>query len=331
MILSENSCIGRGGQGAVYKLWDAHLGRNIAVKVIKGNAMQEAVFLSKLKHQALPSVIQAYFENDITYILMEFIEGETLTEIINKQGRIKKEQVIEWGIEILNVMQYLHNYSPPLIYGDLKTDNLMIQCDGQIRLIDFGAVHESRDFKLERLKKSYVTRGFAAPEQYQMINGNLADIRCDIYSFGMVLFAMLTGENPSKPPYGRLLIKMHKPELHGQLRAIIECCTQDNPRSRYQSCEECARELKQCQNTDKKRIKMSKGYYLWYHCMIMISCLASLYGIERAMINKIESSIFLLVLGGFICLFGSVYRKCFLTKIKAEFGIKTLVNVFLSE
>ncbi|MDD2968662.1 MAG: serine/threonine-protein kinase [Lachnospiraceae bacterium] len=331
MIFSEKACIGRGGQGAVYRIWDLELGRNVAVKVVKGNALQEAVFLSRLKHRALPVVIQAYCENGNTYIFMEYIEGKTLTEVIEKRGGISQEQAVSWGLEILDVLQYLHGFRPSLVYGDLKTDNLMIQNDGRIRLIDFGAVKETRDHQTKSASVCYLTRGFAAPELYNSELNCSPDIRSDIYSFGAVLFYMLTAKDPSRPPYHIKQIRSHDPGLSDKLNHLIDRCTRTQPANRYQSCVECARDLNCFRQTDQKVNLIKNICKSVYHMMLLISCILSLIGMEHINKGSAMNGLSLLVAGGLVCLVCSLIRMRLLENKNSQLPVRTTVSLFLTE
>lgn len=123
----------------VYGIWE--LGRNVAVKVVKESRTAGSSFPKQIKTSHYRwSKYRRTCENGNTYIFMEYIEGETLTEVIEKRGGISQEQAVSWGLEIL--IPYNICMSSDLRLWGLKTDNLMIQNDGRIRLIDFGAVKE---------------------------------------------------------------------------------------------------------------------------------------------------------------------------------------------
>ena len=128
---------------------------------------------------------------------MDYIKGETLKSLVQRCGPISEAKVTEWAIEICDILKYLHDQDPPIIFRDLKPDNIMLMRSGEIKLIDFGI---ARHFKAEFIKDTtaYGSIGFAPPEQYGQ---NQTDIRSDIYAFGATLHYLLIGIDPSNKPF----------------------------------------------------------------------------------------------------------------------------------
>ncbi len=241
------SVIGRGGTSVVYLALHIRLKQKWAIKeidrescenygIICRQLLTEADILKKLKHLSLPQIIDIIEEKDTIWLVMEYVEGECLKEILRREGRIEEEKVLEWGRQLCQVLFYLHTRKPPIIYRDLKPSNLMIKKDGRLVLIDFGTAREYC-YKEKWEDTTYLgTRGYAAPEQYGGLGQT--DARTDIYCLGFTFYHLLTGFNPEKPPY-----KMHPPDVwedmvSEHMKEIIVKCTRLDPKDRYQDCEE---------------------------------------------------------------------------------------------
>src|SRR6266566_5274852 len=209
-ILSQ---LGKGGFGAIYKAEDAQLGnRLLAVKemstfnmspqeIIEAteNFKREALLLAGLTHPNLPSIYDHFSEAGRWYLVMDFIEGGTLEERLNKEpeGRLSVEEAQRIGIQLCTVLGYLHGRQPPIIFRDLKPANIMMTPDGHLYLIDFGI---ARHFKPGQAKDTiaFGSPGYAAPEQYGKAQ---TTARSDIYSLGANLHQLLTGIDPSQTPF----------------------------------------------------------------------------------------------------------------------------------
>ena len=209
-ILSQ---LGKGGFGAVYKAEDAQLGnRLLAVKEMSQSGLnpreiieatenfkREALLLASLTHPNLPSIYDHFSEAGRWYLVMNFIEGETLEERLNKEpeGRLSVEKTLRIGIQLCTVLGYLHARQPPIVFRDLKPANIMMTPDGHLYLIDFGI---ARHFKPGQAKDTiaFGSPGYAAPEQYGKAQ---TTSRSDIYSLGANLHQLLTGIDPSQTPF----------------------------------------------------------------------------------------------------------------------------------
>lgn len=204
--------LGRGGMGAVYQAKDRRLNNAyVAIKEMSTNAIvsdleaattafkQEARILQGLKHPALPRISDLFAQGeDRWYLVMDYIEGETLEAIAKKRGPISEAEVLDWAKQLCEILDYLHNQIPPVIFRDLKPSNIMLTSRGEIKLIDFGI---ARHFKhgLSSDTIAYGSIGFSAPEQYG--DGRQTDARSDIYSLGATLHYLLTGVDPGKEPF----------------------------------------------------------------------------------------------------------------------------------
>ena len=204
--------LGQGGMGTVYKAEHIRLHSIVAVKEIYGlggdeaqNRLEldrcehEARFLVRLNHPNLPKVTDAFIENDCFYLVMEYIEGVTLESRLNAaQGKpLDVLQSVEWGLQIADVLAYLHSQEPPIIFRDLKPSNVMLLPDNSIKLIDFGI---ARLFQPGASKDTSLlgSVGYSPPEQF---GKGQTDPRSDVYAFGATLHHLLTGRDPSLQPF----------------------------------------------------------------------------------------------------------------------------------
>lgn len=223
--------IGRGGMSIVYLAMNERVNKQWAIKEAFCADKKEIEMLKKLRHPHLPSVVDVIERGDSLLIVMDYIEGRSLDEIVRESGAQPQYLVLEWAKQLCGVLVYLHAQKPAIIYRDMKPSNVMLKPDGKVMLIDFGAAREYKPFG----GKDTIllgTRGYAAPEQYE--KEEQSDVRTDIYCFGVMLFQLLTGESP----YGLRPICMVNPSLSSGLEAIIIRCTQVKKEERYQSCEE---------------------------------------------------------------------------------------------
>ena len=238
-ILKE---IGRGGMSVVYLAMDTHLNKQWAVKEIRkkgsgkndeivvNSLLAEANMMKRLDHPALPRIVDI-IDNGITiYVVMDYIEGESLDKILNEFGSQPEEKVIEWAMQIADALSYLHSQKPPIIYRDMKPANVMLKPEGNIKIIDFGI---AREYKEQNLADTTVlgTKGYAPPEQYS----GQTDPRSDIYALGMTMHHLLTGVDPRNgEPYAP--VRQWNPELSEGVEIIIDKCVQPASENRYQNC-----------------------------------------------------------------------------------------------
>lgn len=206
------SRLGQGGMGAVYKAQDTQLGdRPVAVKEMSQRGLdpqelteaadafkREALMLARLFHRHLPRIYDHFADGGRWYLVMDFIEGETLEEHLAKAGgRLPVEEVLDIGIQLCTVLGYLHSHQPPIIFRDLKPSNVMRAAEGDLFLIDFGI---ARHFKAGQAKDTaaYGSAGYSAPEQYGKAQ---TTPQSDIYGLGATLHQLLSGSDPSHTPF----------------------------------------------------------------------------------------------------------------------------------
>ncbi len=258
--------LGRGGEGCVYLARDEDLQRLVAIKEIHSAArdtesekelMREADVLQRLRHPMLPVIYDLLWE-DGWYLVMEYVQGVTLGDYIRRNGCVQEEQARDWASQLLDILTYLHTRKTPVIYRDLKPDNIMVCPDGRLKLVDFGAaLRKSFGGRKEHIMAA--TPGYAAPEQFgRALAGDFAqgtgeaaagerarregyaDERSDIYAFGKVLYYIVTGADPARPPYTSRSIRDYQPMLSDGLERVIRKCIEEEPAARYASAQETA-------------------------------------------------------------------------------------------
>jgi len=243
--------LGRGGTSCVYLAENIRIRKTWAIKEVYKQGMDQAVtvqnglitetaILTKLRHPCLPIIVDVIDTPRSYYVIMEYIEGKPLNKVLAQGGAQPEAVVLKWARQLCGVLHYLHEQKPPIIYRDMKPANIMLKPDGGITLIDFGT---AREFKHTRDRDTVHlgTHGYAAPEQYS--STVQSDARTDIYCLGVTLYHLVTGHDPSLPPYGLRPIRQINASLSVKLERIIQKCTQLNPADRYQSTDELMRDL----------------------------------------------------------------------------------------
>lgn len=282
------SVIGQGGTSTVYLAVHQRLGQKWAVKeinreycenygMISRQLIVEADILKRLDHPGLPKIIDIIEEKDTILLVMEFIEGLTLKEIVKVKGKIAEEKLLDWAEQLCRVLIYLHTRKPPIIYRDLKPDNIMLKRDGSLILIDFGTAREYYAEKNIRDTTYLGTRGYAAPEQYGGMGQT--DERTDIYCLGITLYSLLTGFNPEKPPY-----KIYAPEhwdkkVSLEVKEIILKCIEDAPQNRYQNCRRLLEDILQVRKKKKNEEKKDKNRLKKFFLLIILMQISGLVSI----------------------------------------------------
>jgi serine/threonine protein kinase len=230
--------------GSVYKIWDTKLEKFWALKEmiasyrshqerqeIMERFKREAQILSNLHHPSLPRVIDYFSEGGRQYLVMDFIEGETVEEYQKRVGMpgLPEEPVRDIALQTVEVLEYLHEQNPPVLYRDLKPSNLMRrQKDGKIFLIDFGII------KVLRLQEastgtSIGSEGYAPPEQYR----GRSEPRSDIYSLGATMHHLLCGQAPPGPFHFDPI-----PGISSWMQGILDRALQLKPEDRFGSAAE---------------------------------------------------------------------------------------------
>jgi outer membrane protein assembly factor BamB/tRNA A-37 threonylcarbamoyl transferase component Bud32 len=244
---------GVGGMSAVYRARDLRftaVEKIVAVKEMSNvapdprlrrigiqNFEREANILASLSHPCIPKIFDFFTEGQRSYLILEFIEGETIEEILEAHGSpISQEEIVEWGLQICDVLAYLHSHTPPVIFRDIKPGNLMLRQDGRIMVIDFGI---AKVFEHGQRGTMIGTEGYSPPEQYR----GAAEPRGDLYALGATLHHLLTARDPRlEPPFTfhERPIRMFNSHVAPELEAVIMKTLAYDVQERYGSATELA-------------------------------------------------------------------------------------------
>lgn len=219
----------------------------VLLKEATQNFAREASMLAGLKHKSLPTIVDHFEDGGKSYLVMEFVDGQTLAKVVELEGPLSEILAMRWALEIARVLEYLHAQKPPVIFRDLKPENIMLTQsmsgpvgDGRvIKLIDFGLARHF-DPKKRRDTQASGSVGYAAPEQWE--DSQQTDGRSDIYSLGGTLYYALTGKPPS-PIYGSHRIRPHRKDIGTDTEALVLRCLQPDPAQRYADTGELIRDL----------------------------------------------------------------------------------------
>jgi eukaryotic-like serine/threonine-protein kinase len=246
---SIQSVVGVGGMGAVYSARDLHFPnvvKRVAVKeminlardpvihdTIVRNFEREANILATLNHPSIPRIYDYFSQDDRSYLIIEFIEGKDLEEILTASDEFLQEvQVVNWAIELCDVISYLHNNKPePIIFRDIKPSNIMVDIHGHILLVDFGI---AKTFRTGQKGTMIGTEGYSPPEQYK----GEATQQADIYALGATLHHLLTKRDPRlEPPFSFDERKIHtiNPAISTELEAVIYTALSYDPEKRFET------------------------------------------------------------------------------------------------
>lgn len=296
--------IGEGGMSRVYLAMDIKLNKQWAVKEIKPSVdpsiqdivreslVTETNMIKQLDHPALPRITDLVNEKGTLYVVMDYIEGESLQRILEAQGPQSQDDVIEWGKQLCDALDYLHTRKPAIIYRDMKPGNVMLKPDGTVKIIDFGIAREYREEHEESAERAsdttmLGTRGYAAPEQFGGLGQT--DARTDVYCLGATLYHLLTGKSPAEEPYVMFPIRQINASFSPGLEKIISKATQQNPDKRYTSCAEMLYELEHYRTADdahRKKLKQTWHVFVGV-CAATLFCLGmGIFGVGMAEASK---------------------------------------------
>ena len=253
--------IGVGGMAVVYRAYDTIDDRTVAIKILKEEFSNNEEFLRRFKNESKaiavlshPNIVKVYnvsFGDRIQYIVMEYIDGITLKEYLEQQKEIKWKEAIHFTIQILRALQHAHEKG--IVHRDIKPQNIMLLQDGTIKVTDFGIARFSRSETRTMTDKAIGSVHYIAPEQAR---GDITDEKADIYSVGVMLYEMITGQLPFEADNAVSVAIMQlqtdprppreiNPDIPDGLEEITLKAMQKNPAQRYQSAAEMLRDIEQ--------------------------------------------------------------------------------------
>jgi len=297
--------IGQGGMSVVYLAMNEKANKQWAIKemrkeknknyeIMKQSLITETNLLKELKHPYLPSIADIIENDDTIIIVMDYVEGRPLSDILSEEGVIEEDKVADYAIQLCDVLDYLHSQNPPIIYRDLKPANIMLRPDGKITLIDFGT---ARKYNYDSVSDTTClgTIGYAAPEQFAGETLRQTDARTDIYNLGATMYHLLTGVNPSEPPYELYPIRRWDESLSNGLEKIILRATRKDPDKRFNDCKEMSYALQHFRDLDDSYIAtQKKKIYLFAVSLILsftfFSMAIVVNGMEKREISKVYNN-----------------------------------------
>ena len=273
--------IGQGGMSVVYLAMNEKANKQWAIKemrkeknknyeIMKQSLITETNLLKELKHPYLPSIADIIESDDTIIIVMDYVEGRPLSDILTEEGTIEEDKVADYAIQLCDVLDYLHSQKPPIIYRDLKPANIMLRPDGKITLIDFGT---ARKYNYDSVADTTClgTIGYAAPEQFAGETLRQTDARTDIYNLGATMYHLLTGVNPSEPPYELYPIRRWDESLSNGLEKIILRATRKDPDKRFNDCKEMSYALQHFRDLDDSYIATQKKKMFLFAASLILS------------------------------------------------------------
>ena len=277
--------IGHGGMSTVYLAMDVKINKQWAIKEIhkdsemykatvdEGKVLAEVRLMKDLNHYGLPRIADMITTKNSIFIVMDYIEGENLRKLLSINGPFTQEDVIKYGLEVLDILEYLHGQNPPIVYRDLKPANLMLTPQGDIKIVDFGIARKYvKGFEDTRIMG---TVGFVAPEQ----QSGKSDPRSDIFSFGVTLYQLLTNQNMEEETYIKSITDFD-PSYSTGLEKVIEKCTKANPNERYQTVSELRYDLENYYKLDNEYIKIQKKKINRFLRTAIMGCICTILGIS---------------------------------------------------
>ncbi len=256
--------IGQGGMSVVYLAMNIKLNKQWAVKEVQKNGFDqveqsetvhkligEAEMMKKLDHHALPTIVDIIDKENFIYIVMDYIEGQSLDKILKEYGPQPEEVVIGWAKQLCDALSFLHAQKPPIVYRDMKPSNVMLKPEGNIKIIDFGI---AREYKDDGQNDTTIlgTKGYAPPEQYNA----QSEPRSDIFALGMTMHHLLTGVDPKRSEYKQ--VRAWNSNCSEGIEAIIDKCVQPAIENRYQNCADLLYDLEHPEYITKEYKKKQK-------------------------------------------------------------------------
>ncbi|MCX6143682.1 MAG: protein kinase [Ignavibacteriales bacterium] len=267
--------LGEGGMGVVYKAHDTKLDRDVALKFLphhlsattdeQARFLQEARAASALNHPSICTIHAIEEESGQQFIVMEYIEGGTLRE---KLPYAKIDDALNVALQIGEALQEAH--AKGIVHRDIKADNIMLTSKGQAKVMDFGLAKLKGSLKLTRTSSTVGTLAYMAPEQIQ---GGEVDARSDIFSFGVLLFEILTGHLPFRGEHEAAMvysivnedpenIQKYVPSASPELQYVIKTTLEKSPEDRYQQISDVVRDLRRLTKQTSRVVRSTTGYQI---------------------------------------------------------------------
>lgn len=248
--------IGQGGMSLVYRAVDIRTGHSVAVKILKSEYNSDKEFLERfqreaqavslMSHHNLVNLLDVGVEGEYRYLVLEYVNGNTLKDIIRQKGRLNYQTAIQITVRILSALQHAHDNG--IIHRDIKPQNVLIHADGHVKVSDFGIARMTNAFTISKGDTVVGSVHYSSPEQ---ATGSVVEATSDIYSTGVVMYEMLTGRVPFVGDTPVAVTMQHvqdppppitdfAPETPPAVVAVVMKALEKNPKNRFQSAREMA-------------------------------------------------------------------------------------------
>lgn len=259
--------IGEGGMANVYLAYDTILNRRVAVKILRGDLAEDEKFIRRFQREAIaasslshPNIVEIYDvgeDNGKYFIVMEYVEGKTLKQLIKKRGALTLAEVIDIMVQLTSAIAHAHDSY--IIHRDIKPQNVIILDDGRVKIMDFGIAAQLNSNDLTQTNSVMGTVYYLPPEQ---ANGTTTTTKSDIYSLGILMYELVIGKVPFKGDSPvEVAIKQMKepipdiitsnPDIPQSIENIILRACAKNPKNRYESANEMRNDLETALDKDR--------------------------------------------------------------------------------
>lgn len=259
--------VGEGGMAIVYKAKCSLLNRYVAIKVLRKEFINDEEFIEKFKREAqaaaslshanIVNVYDVGMQDDIYYIVMEYLDGKTLKDIIKEKGKIDTEETLDISMKVVDALNHAH--ANKVIHRDIKPHNIMVTSDGRVKVTDFGIARAATSSTITSTNSVMGSAHYFSPEQAR---GGYTDEKSDIYSVGIMMYEMITGKLPFTGDSPVAIAIKHiqeevvppseiEPTVSKDLEKVIMKCIEKNQSDRYKDTEELLKDL--------RSIKSGKG------------------------------------------------------------------------
>lgn len=268
--------IGEGGMSEVYKAKDRLLSRFVAVKILKKEYLKDIEFVDKFKaeataagsisHNNIVNIYDVGAEDDINYIVMEYVHGRTLKEVIIQNGRLDYNRAIDIAIQIAKAIECAHKNN--IIHRDIKPQNILVTDEGNVKVTDFGIAKAANSVTITNTNKVMGSAHYFSPEQAK---GAFVDGRTDIYSLGVVIYEMVTGRVPydAESPVSIALKHLQEPvfppkqinnNIPEGLNNLILKAMEKEPIARYQNIKDMLLDLQRIKNNSDYKVELDNPF-----------------------------------------------------------------------
>ena len=257
---SIDSLVARSGMASIFRGTDLRNGRTVAIKIPHPEMECDPLFFDRFRREEEigimldhPGVMKVFADDERSqlYMVMEWVDGRLLRQILNEQGKLPAERAVRIALRICEVLEYIHKHG--IVHRDLKPENIMVDDQDRVKLIDFGIAAKAgaRRLTFTNLSQVMGTAEYISPEQ---VKGKRGDARSDLYTLGIMLYEMLTGKTPFSGANPFLIMNDRllnnpvppreiDPSISPALQEIIYRVLERDPKSRYASAHELAWDL----------------------------------------------------------------------------------------